>query len=389
MFANVIMKSWLLLVFVAVHCSVAKPAELKDKNQSVPDIRQSAFSLFRSDIYFSTDSTASTSTERQNHQALLSDVIPFSPLPILPIKGECPLNHQYLINSPSSLLHLSHQLDCIFHVSVPPVAIPLGPTVGYVLSIIGTTFYSAAVDELYDGHFFAQTTCDFGRTTVGLVQSRFAMTGPTLGWAYVINSSPGDGQGSRRSLEEAAKDIWTEEGELFDLREGDLVKDYRADVCNMCPIEVEAKWQTGKTTEEKVEDGRTSKNKGKIHGACTRGGYDGLFPFDISLTVYPFNRFVDVVRAVGRDEADGGLLLLGRTIFVPKEGQPGSTILYFLLKTFNPEILPGFSPSWTGTTGPVPLSFRREGAVGVIKQVVAASLGAGLGRKSSNDKQRQ
>eukprot|EP00922_Rhytidocystis_sp_ex-Travisia-forbesii_P016809 GHVS01025101.1.p1 GENE.GHVS01025101.1~~GHVS01025101.1.p1 ORF type:complete len:373 (+),score=51.38 GHVS01025101.1:124-1242(+) len=367
MFANVIMKSWLLLVFVAVHCSVAKPAELKDKNQSVPDIRQSAFSLFRSDIYFSTDSTASTSTERQNHQALLSDVIPFSPLPILPIKGECPLNHQYLINSPSSLLHLSHQLDCIFHVSVPPRAIPLGPTFGYVLSTVGTSFYSPAVDKLYDGHFFAQTTCDFGRRTVGLVQSRFAMGGPTLGWAYVIDSRS-EGQGSRRSLEEAAKDILVEEGELFELREGDLVKDYRADVCNMCPIEVEAKRPRDET--QKVDDGAGSR-LGKIRGACKRGGYDGLFPFDISLTSYPLNRFVDVVRAVGRDEADGGLLLLGRTLFVAKEGQPGSTILYFLLKTFNPEVLPGFSPEMTDFTGPSHLPFKREGVVSLVKQVLA------------------
>eukprot|EP00922_Rhytidocystis_sp_ex-Travisia-forbesii_P036169 GHVS01053666.1.p1 GENE.GHVS01053666.1~~GHVS01053666.1.p1 ORF type:complete len:373 (-),score=55.14 GHVS01053666.1:623-1741(-) len=362
---------WLFLCSLKVQCCVSQTAEqLKQTSESSPKFpkekgQTSSSSFFPfADISLPMGITASTEEDRQNKE-FLRYLVPFSPLPLLPIKGQCPLNRQYFVTSPTTLLRLSQELDCLFHVAVPPGSIPIGPTFGYVLSLIGTSFYSLAVDKVYDGHFFAQTTCDFGRRTVGLVQSRVAMTGPTLGWAYTI----GEGDGSRRTLEEAAKDIQTVEGELFDLREGDLVKDYRADVCSMCPVEVQAKW-VEKEGGEIFGDGS---RKGKIQGTCTEGGYDGLFPFDISLTAYPLNRFVDVVRAIGRDKTDGGLLLLGRTLFVPKTGQPGSTILYFLLKTFNPEVLPGFSPAWTQSTGPIPLSFMRQGAVGLVKQLFFSS----------------
>eukprot|EP00923_Selenidium_pygospionis_P009027 GHVN01015446.1.p1 GENE.GHVN01015446.1~~GHVN01015446.1.p1 ORF type:complete len:262 (+),score=10.94 GHVN01015446.1:43-828(+) len=200
----------------------------------------------------------------------------------------------------NQLYHLIPEVECMHTASIIPDAVPLGQNYGRLLAFTNTAALDIFTDfmppGLYEGDFTYMISCNGRQHVVG--ELNFGGLGVSWG-IWTINPFP------RRVAE----------GEYYDGRAGVLM-DFSVDINRVCPLE-------GLEAEDHAK-------------------YKHFAPYQSGR--WPFRLFIDLLRVVGCD-TDGGKLLLGRTWMLDpdeSENTPGFTVLFFVLKSHDPAVAPGF-----------------------------------------------
>eukprot|EP00920_Eleutheroschizon_duboscqi_P004416 GHVT01010176.1.p1 GENE.GHVT01010176.1~~GHVT01010176.1.p1 ORF type:complete len:366 (+),score=9.22 GHVT01010176.1:555-1652(+) len=238
--------------------------------------------------------------------AVVANEIPFSvstgdalyaPLP-LPVDGTCAAGKVYTITKLSHIYDHLPEIECLWTQGMVPNKVPLGACLGKCLAFTNTAFLDYFTEFVYQGDYVVQTQCNGNYYNVGILN--FAGIDTSTG-IWTVSPLPSHFE--------------FVEGEQYDGRAGVLM-DFTVDVDHYCPAE----------GNERV----------------TAPFLKHMRPFNTGR--WPVRLFIDMLRAVGRDDADGCLLMVGRTWLLDPfpESKKLATVLYFMLKSCDPAIMPDY-----------------------------------------------
>lgn len=249
-----------------------------------------------------------------------------APLPF-PINGTCHAGTEYIVQSIDDLYTLIPDIECVWNQALVPNKVPMGANYGRLLAFSNSAFLDYCIEFIYQGDWLMQTRCGPNYYNIGVLY---------FGGFHVSTG------------------IWTisplpshfilPPGEHYDGRPG-ILMDFTVDVEHYCPMEGTLPTWKGPTL---------------FSG--------GLSPF--STGTWPYRLFIDMLRAVGRD-TDECLLLLGRTWMVDPMSPTKSvyTVLYFTLKTCDPEVLPDFKRSQPLDPLMETFSYDRQGVLEFFRRL--------------------
>lgn len=216
------------------------------------------------------------------------------------IDGRCTAGHVYRITSYADVLQQTSDLECIFASAYVPDRVPVGLLYGNMVLFGNTQLFNPFINNHYQGDFVYETRCQGEQLYLGTVQ----FDGITVGV----------GQMKLAPYKDAAE---IAPFEFFDRRNGSadgLIYEFDEDLYRRCHIT--PPWPSS------LRD-------------------------DLLMDTYPTRVFTDILRAVGR-APDGALILLGRT-FLRDPAHPTArrhTVYYFILRTYDPEVLSNLSPGF-------------------------------------------
>lgn len=247
-----------------------------------------------------------------------------NPLP-LPVSGECIEGARWTITSTSQLFKLIDELECIWAAALTPQAVSRGYHYGQLLAFTNSDLLDFFTRSSYQGDFVFETQCNKVHHMVGLL--KFAGLSPSFA-IWSINKFP----------------LPIAEGEFYDGREA-IVMDFSVDLRSLCAGE----------GDERTARSNWSRNS--------------MRPFQTG--IWPMRLFIDLLRVVGCD-TDGGTLLLGRTFMLDPEkslNRPAFTVLFFVLKTFDPKVTPPEFNCGDAVTLDKTFSYYRHGALDFLSRL--------------------
>eukprot|EP00915_Cephaloidophora_sp_WS-2016_P009327 GHVH01013306.1.p1 GENE.GHVH01013306.1~~GHVH01013306.1.p1 ORF type:complete len:327 (-),score=21.73 GHVH01013306.1:673-1653(-) len=247
------------------------------------------------------------------------------PLP-LPFEGSCTAGTKWTINSLEQLYNTDEH-DCIWAAGITPGGVPLGRNYGSLLSFADSTLLTLLTPFLYQGDYTYQTRCGDSYQYIGVLY--FGGVPANTGF-WSINEFPWPFPSSQQG------------GEYYDGKAG-ILMDFSTDTSARC---------------------------GADEPIFPQGGFGQPF-FTGS---WPMRQFIDLLQWVGCDEADGGHLLLGRTWMLDAtksldEVDEVYTVLYFVLKTFDDNVLPAGATCGMEIELDTSFTFSRGGLAPFLKRL--------------------
>eukprot|EP00922_Rhytidocystis_sp_ex-Travisia-forbesii_P046857 GHVS01069842.1.p1 GENE.GHVS01069842.1~~GHVS01069842.1.p1 ORF type:complete len:424 (+),score=44.76 GHVS01069842.1:194-1465(+) len=256
--------------------------------------------------------------------ALDTTLAGFAPLP-LPVKGRCEEGRQYLVESIQDLYELVPEIECLWTQAIVPNKVPMGASYGRLITFANTAFIDYFMEFIYQGDFLLQTRCNDNYYNIG-----------------VLNFGGMDLSTGIWSISPIPSHFNFLPGEHYDGRAGVLM-DFTVNVEHYCPYEGNEKtWRAPLL--------------------------NGFRPF--ATGTWPYRLFIDMLRAVGRD-SDGCVILLGRTWMLdPLPADSGLyTVLFFTLKTCDPEVLPNFKRGVPLDPTPEAFTYDRQGVFEFLQRL--------------------
>eukprot|EP00922_Rhytidocystis_sp_ex-Travisia-forbesii_P019579 GHVS01028956.1.p1 GENE.GHVS01028956.1~~GHVS01028956.1.p1 ORF type:complete len:379 (+),score=70.07 GHVS01028956.1:120-1256(+) len=289
--------------------------------------------------------------------------------------GNCTAGAVYSVASYKQVYSLLPQLECVFASAVAIPRVPVGAMYGRMLLIGNTAFWDAPMEKVFQGDWVVQTRCHSNDPVYNSDGKReFATNTDTTELRSADNpSGTADLGGSFDLFLNVLKlagigvrsGVWyvpptfpyprVTSGEYLNVITPTLVNELGFDISANCPPYVPKQ-------------------------------------FTPSNNQLPVRLFVDQLRAIGTDEEDGCLLMLGRTFLknsdqhvspqfvthntpavAPAISVVLSTFMYWLLKTCDPTVLPS-SLGLTSSLPPLKESFNytRPGLTQLLSQMVEA-----------------
>eukprot|EP00922_Rhytidocystis_sp_ex-Travisia-forbesii_P046856 GHVS01069841.1.p1 GENE.GHVS01069841.1~~GHVS01069841.1.p1 ORF type:complete len:420 (+),score=86.00 GHVS01069841.1:204-1463(+) len=256
--------------------------------------------------------------------ALDTTLAGFAPLP-LPVKGRCEQGRQYLVQSTEDLYSLVPEIECLWTQAIVPNKVPMGASYGRLITFANTAFIDYFIEFIYQGDFLVQTRCNDNYYNIG-----------------ILNFGGKDLSTGIWSISPIPSHYTFLPGEHYDGRAGVLM-DFTVNVEHYCPYEGNEKgWRAPLLS--------------------------GFRPFTTG--TWPYRLFIDMLRAVGRD-SDGCIILLGRTWMLdPLPADNGLyTVLFFTLKTCDPEVLPDFKRGEPLDPIPESYTYDRQGVFEFLQRL--------------------
>lgn len=214
-------------------------------------------------------------------------------LDLVPIirKGSCKGGTQYLITDTDTLHRLKDEIECVFWSGITPNKIALGLFYGNVIEVLNSNLFDPLTRIMWGGKFGVMSKCrnrpDIHMSFNFVAKHLLIPAALSIG-RCTLNLGPGE---------------YTDNSKHFMI-------DYSTNFAELCP-------------------------------------YDTNFLYQLDMGVvnnyYPFNQVVDVVRAVGRTD-DGGVILLGKTYLKDpwREDNEAVTVAFWYVVNYDDELLPNF-----------------------------------------------
>eukprot|EP00922_Rhytidocystis_sp_ex-Travisia-forbesii_P046855 GHVS01069839.1.p1 GENE.GHVS01069839.1~~GHVS01069839.1.p1 ORF type:complete len:419 (+),score=56.97 GHVS01069839.1:219-1475(+) len=265
-----------------------------------------------------------TTTANKLGLALDTKLAGYAPLP-LPVKGRCEEGREYLVDSIQDLYSLVPEIECVWTQAIVPNKVPMGASYGRLLTFANTAFIDYFIEFIYQGDFLLQTRCNDNYYNIG-----------------VLNFGGMDLSTGIWSISPLPSHYTLLPGEQYDGRAGVLM-DFTVNVDHYCPVEGNEKAWRGPLL-------------------------SGFLPFTTG--TWPYRLFIDMLRAVGRD-SDDCIILLGRTWMLdPLPADNGLyTVLFFTLKTCDPEVLPDFKRGVPLDPIPASYTYDRQGVFEFLQRL--------------------
>lgn len=245
---------------------------------------------------------------------------PFSKIAPITTSGDCLSGHTYIITDESQLYE-GINYPCLWDAGLVPKTVPLGMNHGKLLQFVGSSLPTLVTPFFYQGDFTMKTLCSGEYKDIGLLHFGGKTTSAGI---WTIDSYP-----------------WPSgDGEFYDGKQGVLM-DFSVDVAEHCGSDIPAYPLVNFTP-------------AKTYG-------------------WPMRLFVDLLTYVGCNEADGGHLLLGRTWMLSPNGdnetREGYTVLWFVLKTFDPNVVPDGYTCGTPITVQNTFSYSYKGILPFLERL--------------------